>query len=161
MTSRGRKSRETFEEVGPRFERIELLVQRALSAVILALPCLALLGLLGGHGPLNATTRKGPGGTSVGYDRVARRGGQTVVRIEGAEGGPLRVDESYLSAFDVERITPQPLAERREGGSLLFEFAQPGPSVVELRLSPCRSGRAEGRVATGNDSVAIRTIVLP
>ena len=154
-------SRESFEEVGPRFERIERIVQKALSIVILALPCLALLGLLGGHGPLNATTRDGAGGTSVRYDRVARRGGQTVVRIDGAEGGPLRVDESYLSAFDVERITPRPLAERREGGALLFEFAQPGPAIVELRLSPSRSGRAEGSVATPKDSLAIRTLVLP
>ncbi len=130
--------------------------ERVAFVVIAALLVAALLGLFG-TGPLAwATVANDAGTLTVEYERFARRGGTsafTVVVSERSQSDgefQLLFDRTYLEAFTIEAITPEPtevgVAEER----LRYTFAQahPGASLtVTFHVTPQSLGRVPASVS--------------
>jgi hypothetical protein len=73
------------------------------------------------------------------------------------------ISMSYLEAFRVEHITPEPAAVRMSGGRLVYEFASAAPGAsISFHLHPQRLGRhtAEVRI-DGGAPLAIRQFAYP
>ncbi len=148
------------------FHHREWRIQRIGWALVALFLALALGGLFG-NGPLSHAGAGNAAG-SIEYERFVRSGLSTEIVVTPAErvaGGIHRVaiSESYLEAFRIENITPEPTAVRMTGESLVYEFesAASGASI-SFHIHPQRLGShtAEVRIDAGTP-LAIRQLTYP
>lgn len=161
---------EINEDLG--YQRRNWAAQRLGWAVMSAVVLAALLGLLGGSGPLSGAAAGGEGSpVSVEeYQRFVRYGAPTTLRLrlEGASGeGRARVwlDRGYLEGYEVQRVTPQPeeVVAGPERITYVFDLAEGAERVVVVfDLQPDVVGPLEGRVGTGGGaSLRFRQFAYP
>ena len=141
-----------FQRASWRFERIGW-------GILLLILTLALSGLFGGgplsHARINDTT----GQLSIDYERFTRKGSTTEFRVgilssQDNDETRLRIDKGFLSAFQMEALTPEPVEMRThpEGTELIFRTGKTGPFVVSLSLRPQGLGLTSSRFALGNNT---------
>jgi hypothetical protein len=138
------------------FQRWEWRLQRLGQAVLGLVVILALAGLFGG-GPLGtARTATADGTLAASYERFARRGSHTRVRVDmrPARGGQhtLRVSRDYVQAVEIRQMTPSPseVALRPEGTDLVFDLENAG--AVEFDIWPARGGKLEAEFVLDGQS---------
>lgn len=129
------------------FQRREWQAQRVGQALLALVVALGVVGVFG-EGLLAPVRAISPDGVlSVTYDRFARRGARTRLRIDLAAPaeGPhsVRISRGYIEAVEVRQITPAPgeVALTPEGTELVFELE--GAGAVELDIWPSRAGRLD------------------
>ncbi|WP_149182951.1 hypothetical protein [Streptomyces sp. TRM49041] len=143
---------ESFQRKEARFERVGWAGMAALLVV-------ALLGVLGGAGPVtSAQASAGP--MSVDYPRFARYTARNDLTITlGAAGvregrAVLTLESSWVNDVDIEHVTPDPEVWRvgRDGLRLVIA-ADAAPVVVHVTYRPDRIGPVDATVtaeATGS-----------
>jgi hypothetical protein len=154
-----------------RFQRREWRFQRVGWGVFALLVVAALLGLFGAGGPL-ARGHAASGGApavEVDFSRFVHR--QTATPVQVRVAGPLAgaalelwVEREFLARQRLERIHPEPSAMAFGDGRFRYRFdvADPaGPFEIDLLLHPERTGRLQGRLGVGTESVAVDQYVLP
>lgn len=153
------------------FQKRMWLAQRVGWAVM-ALVALAALGGLLGTGPLSRTTvgeRSGP--LQVEFHRFERYRKPTSLRVtvagEAITGSEARLwlDRSYLEAFQVQRVTPQPSRVEAAANRLIYVFdvAQPGqPVTVVFDVQAETFGSRQGAIGLDTGSpLTFRQLVYP
>jgi hypothetical protein len=151
------------------YQRWEWVFERV-AWVALALAVLAaLLGLLGGGGPLSSATAETPDGSlTLRHERYPRNHAATVLKLAAnpSREGELRLwfDRDYLDAFEVQTVTPPP--DRVELGRdrvvFVFRSGGDGPVRVTLHLEPQRLGRVAGRLGVdGGEALSFSQFVYP
>ena len=137
------------------FQRRSWKVQRVAWVLMALFVLVAVLGLLGGGGPLSSTTGGSEAdGLRIEYDRFLRQGKPSSfdIRAQAAEGeNQLRlwIERSYLSSFQLEQIVPEPSQTETHSEQLIFTFdlTQPGDSIeLNFELRPERVGSISGKV---------------
>jgi hypothetical protein len=112
-------------------------------------------GLLGGwgNGLLSGATVEGSGGLEVSYDRFVRDGGESSLQLQvpaqpGGDTAQVRVSQEFLSANQVESVTPQPDSVTAVEADLLYEFPTEEHAEVEVtfNLRPEGPGTRTGSV---------------
>lgn len=136
--------------VDPAFQRWEWRGQRV-GQIVLALAVLAALAGFFGGGPVASARRVSSDGTlAVTYERFARRGAHTRLRVEVSGAGEgehrLRLSRTYTGAVEVRQMTPAPgeVALTPQGTEMIFDFDQGG--AVEFDIWPGRAGRLDAEV---------------
>lgn len=148
-----------------KFHRREWHIQR-IGWVLVALFLALALGGLFGNGPLSRGHADGAAGR-IDYERFVRYGLSTdlVVTPTGSARGVNRVeiDASYLQAFRIERITPEPAAVRISGGKLVYEFASAAPDAsISFHIRPQRLWRHTAAVSIdGGAPLGISQLTYP
>ncbi len=152
------------------FERRSWAVQRAAWAAICLVLLAALLGLLGGAGPL-ARARASAGPLEVEYSRFARHGApaELVIRLgrEAARGGEARVwiEQAYLDGLRVATITPPPARVEAGDGRQTFIFALAegdAPATIVFHTTPQTLGGRAGRLGLpGGPELSLGQLVYP
>lgn len=147
-----------------RFERVMWLVLGALVSA-------ALLGLVGGPGPLNARTHAQAGvPVRITCRRYLRCQTASSARVEfesaAVRNGEARLwfDAAYLRRFDIREIVPPPQrCETEDGGlGLIFAADAAAPPSVALVLVPQLPGPSNGRIGVGPDAAfALSQFVYP
>jgi hypothetical protein len=137
------------------FQRRSWSVQRAGWLAIAAAILAGLLGLFG-TGPLSRTFAVDPQSPLwLEYERFGRQMSAATLRLHlgpGASGGGrarVWLDEAYLDAVQIQRITPRPEREETGPGRTYFVFATTAsdrPTVVTFHLQPARFGALTGQV---------------
>jgi hypothetical protein len=160
------KQQEDFESALI-FHHHEWRIQRIGWALIAAFLLLALAGVFGG-GPLSHARTGDATSGNVEYERYVRSGADTVLTVSpsaAAGQGVTRIEitASYLHAFRVEHITPQPSSVRVNGERLVYEFAvSSSPAVVAFHLHPADLGRHTAVVVIdAGPPLAIRQFTYP
>lgn len=148
------------------FHRTEWRVQRV-GWIVLALFLLLALGGLFGSGPLSHV-RTGNSAGRIEYERFVRNGTPTNVVVtattDAARGiSRVEITASYLEAFRIERITPEPTSVRIDGRQLLYEFASAAPgAAISLHILPQRPGRHSATVRIdGGAPLQLRQFTYP
>ncbi len=126
----------------------------------------AVLGLLGGLGPL-ANARTSSGTLAVEYSRFERFGApvemQVTVGPTGDDRLRLRVDRRLTETYTVQQVHPQPDSVRVTNGAYVYTFsALPDESSrITFNLQPDKLGKNRLQLATGTGSVTINPFTLP
>jgi hypothetical protein len=147
------------------FHRREWHIQR-IGWALIALFLACALGGVFGNGPFSRAHADGAAGR-IDYERFVRSGLSTdlVVTPTGSARGVNRIeiDGSYLEAFRVERITPEPAAVRIIGGKLVYEFASTAPGAsISFAIRPQRLWRHSAAVSIdGGAPVEISQLTYP
>lgn len=152
------------------FEHRSWQVQRVAWAILGLVVLAALLGLLGGGGPLSVA-RAGQGSPlEITYARFARHNNpvEMAVRLRpGAAPGDearLWISSAYLDAVKIERIEPEPAQVVLGADRVTYVFRQgagEGGRVV-LHIMPQHVGRHEARVGLeGGPEHTLSQIVYP
>jgi hypothetical protein len=132
---------------------------------------LVLLGGLAGafgEGPLSRK-QAGEGNLKVEYERFVRHGKSTDIEMTVTPGqsgeAPVSIAREFLSAVQVEHITPEP--ERVEAGAdaITYVFAAPPPATsieVTFNLRPDELGSREATVRAGEgEPVILKQFTYP
>jgi hypothetical protein len=157
-----------------RFQRRTWAVERVAWALMALLVLAAAAGLLA-TGPLSTAEASDEAGlVRVRYERFARLGAPSTLRVELAPGATssssstvaLELGRSLTEAIQVERVQPEPLRERAGGdGGLVLEFgvAEPGrPALVRIFAKREEIGLVEGEVGlAGRPRVRFTQFVYP
>jgi hypothetical protein len=156
-----------------RFQRRTWAVERVAWALMALLVLAAAAGLLA-TGPLSTAEASDEAGlVRVRYERFARLGAPSTLRVELAPGATsssstvaLELGRSLAEAIQVERVQPEPLRERAGGdGGLVLEFgvAEPGrPALVRIFAKREEIGLVEGEVGlAGRPRVRFTQFVYP
>jgi hypothetical protein len=155
-----------------RFQRRTWAVERVAWALMVLLVLAAAAGLLA-TGPMGTAEVSDEAGlVHVRYERFARLGAPSTLRVEfaaAATSSPtvaLELGRSLAEAIQVERVQPEPLRERAGGGGgLVLEFgiAEPGrPALVRIFAKREKIGLVEGEVGlAGRPPVRFTQFVYP
>lgn len=153
-----------------RFHQRMWLVQRFGWMLMLAVLAAGLAGVFGG-GPLSQATARSDGDELVlEYERYARQGGRSRVKVDfavptGAAEGRLLVSRATLEALEIEQLTPRPLRAEStaEGVVYVFAVAPPADRVhVALHVKPQGLGGAAVRFALpGGAGVSADLYIYP
>ena len=146
------------------FQRRDWLFERIGWGFLLLVLVAAMTGALG-RGPLSDRHVEAPDGSArVHYGRLERHGAPAALALTVRRRAPsdtsvwIWINEAYLEGVELERVTPEPLAERSDASRTLLEFALPsgtdsarvtfrvipdriGPRVIELGLLGTRGMR--------------------
>lgn len=147
------------------FQRREWAVERTAWVFFTIVLLAAALGLFGG-GPLSHATANA-GGVQLDYERFARRAHafDMTLRLDSAQDASVTVElgNEFLTAFDIEEITPRPAREIATPDATRFEFATaPGsPVLFKLRVIPSGFGRRAGTVFAAGADVPYSILVYP
>lgn len=130
-------------------------IQRLGWAVVALILLCALLGLLGGKGPLNSRT-VGDSGNPIQaqYQPFGRLDAQTPLRVAirpRQADSPVQVwlSQSYLEAVDIERVTPEPSEQKVDEDRVTYSFRQVSrqqPATITFFVKPSRWGSLSGEV---------------
>ncbi|HEX3159523.1 MAG TPA: hypothetical protein VHQ45_13460 [Gemmatimonadaceae bacterium] len=153
------------------FQRREWRVQR-LGWWVMGLVLVLALGGAFGRGPLAHATLGTPGGPlRVEYDRLARHGAKSELRLHlgpaAVSDGVARVwlDREWVDGADVEDIQPVPERVIVAGDRLVYEFqvgSATAASVIRFALRPDAMWRRELRVGlTDGPTLAATQFVYP
>ena len=169
MTARRAHALEIEEDL--EFTRRVWRAQRIGWVLLAAWVVAALLGVLG-PGPLASSSASSPDGAlRLEYGRFEHF--QRPFELEFAIGSDatraelvrIWIDVAYLERFDLERITPEPVATLAGADRQAFEFRalEPGrPMRVTFELEPRSAGRVEGRAGIdGGAELAFTQLVYP
>jgi hypothetical protein len=110
----------------------------------------ALLGGLGGSGPLADAEVTTPGGDAdLSYSRFLQYGDpdELEIQIRRAHGGraDVAISNDYLSSVDVQDMSAQPLSTTVRGDATVYTFAVRPPAQVTFTIEARSIGRNEGR----------------
>jgi hypothetical protein len=153
---------------GLRFHRREWRIQRIGWAGMALFISLAVAGLFG-SGPLASAHSGTPALGTIDYDRYARYGAETPMRIcaPRAASAPPRLHVSiprqYLEAFEIVSVVPEAhtMAGTPDQVEFVFEISAER-SCVAFRLEPTRIGRARGPFTLeGHTPLEVSQFVYP
>jgi len=144
-------------------------VERIAWLALLVLTAAAVAGVFGGGGPLSATRVGGAeAGLSVAYDRFARAGAGTRIRIAAAPSASqertLVLSGAAIRSLTVDAVHPRPLEQRSTSGGAAWTFrADAGaPLVIQVEARPVRAGVLRSSFAVdGRPPVHVLQIVYP
>ena len=152
--------------VDPRFDRIQWRIERVAWAVMALVILGALLGLLGGGGPLGDGTASS-GAAEARYSRVTRfhadeRLEVTVPALDGE--ARLAVSQSFLGGMEVEGVHPEPDSVEAGADAVIyvFQIAEGEDSAeVAFTLRPQRIGFHSADIVAGGEPISFRQFTLP
>ena len=140
---------------------------RLLWLALLAIMAAAVLGLFGG-GPLAWSQAGSPGAALwIDYDRVVRFGRATrvVVHARPDAAGMIRVsmDRTWLDAFQVQRVMPQPVRVGAGEAAVEYQFEseESGPAAISFDLLPRAHWTVGGRMQAGGVAIRFDQLILP
>jgi protein-L-isoaspartate(D-aspartate) O-methyltransferase len=150
----------------PKFDRIQWRVERVAWVLMGLVILLALLGFLGGGGPLTRATESA-GDAEVRYNRMIRFQGLTRVELSvPASGQDARItfNEPFLADMQVEGVHPEP--ESVEAGSdqvtYVFQLGEGEESAdVTFTLRPERIGVHSADIEAGSSTLSFWQFALP
>ena len=143
------------------YQRRAWKVQRIGWLIIGTLVIAALLGTFG-TGPLSSVATDGTR-LRLDYERFPRLGQSTRLRVSLQSAPELRLDfsRSYLEAFRIEQVTPEPRAVDATQDWLSYAFSGEGPITVTLDLVPEKFGGVRGATRGYGETVLFRQFVYP
>lgn len=145
-------------EEEPGFHHASWHVQRIAWSILALALLAALLGAVGGGGPLaKAEATGGPADPVVEHERFPHYSAPSTLRVrvpaDAARNGEvrLRVDRRYIDGVRVESVTPSPTRVEAGGDELVYVFAAgtSRPPELVFRLHMNTIGRVSGAVALG------------
>lgn len=147
-----------------RFERV------GWSAIALLLAA-GLAGLFGDGMLAAATVASEDGSTVAQFERIVRHGAPTQIQLELAPSSAgtdtlvvLSLDDRYLDAVDVSRITPEPIRVIALAGGVAYHLLRAHPAermTITLAVQPGAPGVQRAGVGTSHGTLLLRQIVLP
>ncbi len=140
----------------PPFQERMWKVQTVIWIVVVVALGAAALGVFGGSGPLERSTRQFADGAIVSFDRFARLGAPTSLEIELRRGEGARnvaIARSWLDDHRVDAILPQPESVTALPDRYVFTFAVKASGGTRLELTPRQVGRQRA-VVWGPDGTA-------
>lgn len=153
------------------FQRHQWAAQRIAAIGMAAVIILAALGLFGTGVLSAATVGDADGPLSLDYERFVRREGQATLAFRIApdqvSGGQIQlwIDAGYMSAIDVEQVTPEPADVQTQGDRLVFVFtatASTGPHAIAISMRPQDMGRLRGEAGiVDGATIAFTQVVYP
>lgn len=153
------------------YQRAQWRFERVMWLVLGALVSAALLGLVGGPGPLNAQTHaRADVPVRITCQRYLRYQTPSNARVDfeaaAVQDGEARLwfDAAYLRRFEIRAIVPPPQrCETEDGGlGLVFAADAAAPPSVSLLLVPQLPGPSNGRIGVGPDTaLALSQFVYP
>jgi hypothetical protein len=153
-----------------RFQAREWRAERIGWAAMALLVVLAVLGVFAG-GPLSRTTEESASGLVVEYDRLQRLDGEGEITVRMPTGAAssgtvaLLVSQDWLSAVQLEQVSPEPAAQVFSGEQVAFQFDAADdtrPLHVTLDFRPKSVGASVADFAlAGEEPVRIRQFCYP
>jgi hypothetical protein len=147
----------------PRLQRQEWIAERIAWVIAFVVLLAAVLGMFA-NGPFAQQTAAGSGGQlEVDYQRFARDGGTTSLRVQVAPEAVARdvvdiwIAREYLDAVQFQQaIIPEPASWVETSDGVVFRFqAEPGvPFQATFTVHPDDVGRQQGAMALGSDPPA-------
>ena len=147
------------------------MVQRVFWGIALLVALAALLGLLGGSGPLNRAIAGAAGAPiQVKYPRFGRLDAPMSIPVtlqprRGEDEARVWISREYLDAMDVETIRPEPNAQQSRADGVTYVFDWPGgnqPTTITFFVQPVRWGRVTGRIGLPEGTTLdVRQFVYP
>lgn len=147
-----------------RFERV------GWSAIALLLVA-GLAGLFGDGMLAAATVASEDGSTVAQFERIVRHGAPTQIQLQLAPSSAgtdtvivFSLDDGYLEAVDVSRITPEPMRVRALAGGVEYHLLRADPTermTITLAVQPRARGVRRARVGTSHGTLLLRQFVLP
>lgn len=151
------------------FQRKEWVVERWSWILMLLIVFAGLLGLFG-QGPLSSTT-VGDDPLKVHYGRFERLSAPTQMNIQvsptAASNGEvrLRVDQSVMTLYNIQRIIPEPASTELSSGYITYVFKTglgDQPFQIVFDLEPSKLGMPKGAIGLENGpSVNISQFIYP
>jgi hypothetical protein len=138
-------------------------------ALVLGVLAAALLGLVGGPGPLSTATAGAGGPVSVRYERFvhAEADDSITVTVDAAAVTGAQVDlelsAAWIGAVDVAGMTPEPAEQIHTGEGVVLRLpAEPGaPVTVRIDFRVSSFGRLNGWARAAGTDVPFRQFVYP
>jgi hypothetical protein len=152
-------------DAGLRYHRREWAVQRV-GWLLMTIAIAAAVAGIFGDGPLSQTTSHARL-HSAQYERFARYGTRTklVVNVtQEASANPIasvRISRSFMDAYHIEAITPEPERTSVTGDDVAFMFEASSTASITFRLEPDTVGRHSGYMRIGSESMRISQFVYP
>lgn len=165
---RARRVNDFQIEEDPQFEVRLWRLQRYCWGVMVAVLVAALLGLLGGGGPLaHATARLDDGSLRLEYERFARREAATTLTFslpvprDPPGTVSIRLNRSFVEAAQLERVEPEPVRVVAGAGEIVYvvdaaEAARDGTVQIRVLARPTRAGTLSGQARRGTRPEPLR-----
>jgi hypothetical protein len=141
--------------VDPNFDRWQWRIERIAWVAMGVVIVLALLGALGGGGPMTTVSRSN-GSTELEYSRLVRFQGTSDLRIEAEADGTdevrIALDRDYVANVEFEDISPEPERVETDGNNVVYIFAAGSEArdvEVTFRTRPERVGVLSGEIHAG------------
>jgi hypothetical protein len=138
------------------------IVQRVGWIILLTLLTAASLGLFG-TGMLS-TKKVTKGGASVKFERFARFESPTILEIH-TQSNTRKVEIllplSYFSSMELEKIHPDPSAQRVENGAVVYLFSAGDEVVIKFRLTPQSTGKISTVVEINQEVFPVDHFIYP
>jgi hypothetical protein len=159
------------EEQDLAYQQREWLFERCGWIFMTVVVCAAMAGLLG-RGPLSHTTRTAEDGTlRIEFDRFLHLHDPTVLVVRaprGSEGKShvrLWIDQEYLDAIEIRRLSPEPQRIEIAAGGQAFLFPvddSEAAATVVLHAEPNAIGALRGKIGLqGRPPLTLDQFVLP
>lgn len=156
----------------PVYQRRMWIVQRVGWGGIVAICIAAMLGLLGGDGPLSRERLSFRPGLAVTYPRLDRHGSQSTLEVQLGAGSArsdstavLWLDARYATGLGIRRITPQPERAALQGDVVLYTFRIADPAratTIRFDTNPEGTWRQHARLGlVGGASYAFTHFLFP
>jgi hypothetical protein len=148
-----------------RYHRREWAIQRA-GWLLMTIAIAAAAAGIFGDGPLSRTTSHAQL-HSAQYERFARYGTRTKLVVNVAQEAfvnhvaSVRISRSFMDAYRIEAITPEPRHTLGAGDDIEFVFEAASTASITFRLEPDAVGRHTGDVRIGSQSMRISQFVYP
>lgn len=147
------------------FQRAVWMTQRFLWLCFAAVVVLALAGATGRGGPWAMQSAAASAGAAE-LPRIARRGSVDSVLVTftaNAADHRLALSSEFLSRFEIETITPHPVAEVATTDGTLLLFAAMGlpPHKVRLGVRARRAGLGHPVLTLDGQALRFTTLTLP
>lgn len=148
------------------FERTQWRVARATWTVLLIVMAATVLGLFG-NGPLSSARIQGSQpGFAVEYARFARFGStlRMIVHVPVDAQGTIRfsLPHTFLRAFHVQTITPDPVETRLVADGVEYQFEGGAASpLVMIELQPVQRGVVQGVVQAAAGTLQFWQFIYP
>ena len=131
----------------------------------------ALAGLFGAGALSDARLETADGGAVVEYQRFVRSRAPAELRFRPKPGQErdgfltILIDAAYMSAFDIEKITPRPESEIAGSDGVRYRFAfAPGgePATLSFEFRARGFGRSRGGIGVdGRPAAELRQVIYP
>jgi hypothetical protein len=150
----------------PRFDRVQWRIERIGWLLMGLLLIVALLGFLGGGGPLTGTTDSA-GEARVHYYRVVRFQGQDRLQLAlpaEEQQATVTFNQPFLDGMEVEDVEPQPdsVEAGKEGVTYVFNVAEGERAAdVSFTLRPQHIGFHKARLETSAGVLSVRQFAVP